>query len=91
MMMMMMMKKQTISYQNENQAPYHIISQCFYVYVLLEGGQSVKKQDATEEDDSSAKLFVSHGRGSHMYSVLCLPSHNPRQISSRQINLFGAE
>lgn len=25
-----------------NQAPYHVISQCFNVYVLLEGGHSVK-------------------------------------------------
>lgn len=25
-----------------NQAPYHVISQCFYVYVLLEGGHRMK-------------------------------------------------
>lgn len=27
-----------------NWAPYHIICQCFYVYVLLEGGHSVKNK-----------------------------------------------
>lgn len=39
----MMQRKETkLVTRKSNQAPYHIISQCFYVYVLLEGGHSMK-------------------------------------------------
>ena len=42
-------KKQKLGTPKLNRAPYHIISQCFNVYVLLEGGHSVKKQDPKEK------------------------------------------
>lgn len=30
--------------RNENRTPYHVVSQCFYVYVLLKGRHIVKNK-----------------------------------------------
>lgn len=48
-------------------APYHIICQCFNVYVLLEGGHSVKNKVQQKNDNTAA--YVPHLQTVHMYRV----------------------
>lgn len=61
-------KKGKYSHQNENQAPYHVISQCFYVYVLSEGGHSVKKEIQQKNDKTTKCTVCIPFETCHVYS-----------------------
>lgn len=63
-----------------NQAPYHVISQCFYVYVLLKGGHSVKNRIQQKMTIPQSAQYVSHLKRSHVQCPLdtvSFSSHNP--------------
>lgn len=63
-----------------NWAPYHIIGQCFYVYVLLEGGHSVKNKIQQKMTTPQKAEYVSHLKCVHMHTVLWIRSHFPLRI-----------